>query len=83
MADTYPMPYMVVDGDANTEDSDADTKTFTIMVKPDTAPSFAGTVADQSYPVAEAIVPLRLPSASGGNGPLTYSDGGSRADVCR
>ena len=32
----------------------------------DTAPSFAGTVADDSYTVGEAITPLMLPAASGG-----------------
>ena len=41
--------------------------------EPDTAPSFAGTVANQSYTEGEAITPLTLPSASGGEGPLTYS----------
>ena len=40
---------------------------------PDTAPAFAGTVADQTYQVGEAISPLRLPAASGGNGTLSYS----------
>ena len=40
---------------------------------PDTAPAFAGTVADQTYQVGKAISPLRLPAASGGNGTLSYS----------
>ena len=40
---------------------------------PDTAPSFTGTVADQSYTVGEPITALTLPSASGGEGTLTYS----------
>ena len=39
----------------------------------DTAPTFAGTIADQSYTVEEAISPLTLPEASGGNGTLSYS----------
>ena len=41
--------------------------------EPDTGPSFAGTVADQSYTEGEAITPLTLPAASGGEGSLTYS----------
>lgn len=40
---------------------------------PDTAPAFAGTGADQTYTVGEAISPLTLPAASGGNGALSYS----------
>ena len=41
--------------------------------EPDTAPSFVGTVVDQSYTAGEAITPLSLPAASGGNGTLSYS----------
>ena len=41
--------------------------------EPDTAPSFAGTVADQSYTVGEAIERLVLPVAAGGNGALSYT----------
>ena len=41
--------------------------------EPDTAPSFAGTVADQTYTAGEAITPLTLPAANGGNGTLSYS----------
>ena len=40
---------------------------------PDTAPAFAGSVADQTYTVDEAISPLTLSAASGGNGSLSYS----------
>ena len=77
-AGIYDVGYRVQDDDSNTDDSDADTLTFTITVQDpvaeaDTAPSFSDTVADQSYPVGEAITPLTLPSASGGNGSLTYS----------
>ena len=39
----------------------------------DTAPSFSGSVADQSYTEGEPITALTLPSASGGEGTLTYS----------
>ena len=75
-AGTYDVEYRVEDADANTAASDADALTFTITVQepePDTAPSFTGTVADQSYTVGEAIAPLTLPAASGGEGPLSYS----------
>ena len=41
--------------------------------EPDTAPIFAGTIADQSYTAGEAITPLTLPAANGGNGTLSYS----------
>ena len=39
----------------------------------DTAPAFAVTVADQTYTEGEAVSPLTLPEASGGNGTLSYS----------
>ena len=39
----------------------------------DTAPTFAVTVADQTYTEGEAVSPLTLPVASGGNGTLSYS----------
>ena len=39
----------------------------------DTAPTFSGIVADQSYTKGEAIAALTLPSASGGEEPLSYS----------
>ena len=74
---TYDMTYQVQDGDANTAASDAATLTFAITVQeplpPDTAPAFAVTVADQTYTEGEAISPLTLPKASGGNGTLSYS----------
>ena len=44
----------------------------TTPVPPDTAPSFSDTVNDQTYTVGETVS-LTLPSATGGNGPLTYS----------
>ena len=76
-AGTYAMTYQAVDGDANTAASDAATLTFTITVQnpepPDTAPTFAGTVGDQTYTVGEVIASLTLPRASGGNGSLSYS----------
>ena len=77
-AGTYNMTYRVQDGDANTAASDAETLSFTVTVEeapePDTAPSFGSqTVPDQSFTVGEAITPLVLPAASGGNGSLSYS----------
>ena len=39
----------------------------------DTAPSFSGSVADQSYTEGEPSTALTLPSASDGEGTLTYS----------
>ena len=76
-AGSYDMTYQAVDGDNNTAASDAATLSFTITVQepepPDTAPAFAVTVADQTYTEGEAVSPLTLPVASGGNGTLSYS----------
>ena len=72
-AGTYAMTYRVTDADDNTAASDADTLSFTITVREaDTAPRFAERVAHQTYTVGEAITPLLLPQALGGNGPLSY-----------
>ena len=75
-ATTYT--YKVTDADGNTADSDADTLTFTIAVAsdtaPDTAPDFGtATVANQSYTQYNMITSLTLPSATGGNGALSYA----------
>ena len=72
VADTYSMTYTVVDGDDNTEDSDDATQTFTITVEPDTAPSFAEPVEDQSYTAGDDVS-VTLPEASSGNGALSYA----------
>ena len=76
-AGSYDMTYQAVDGDDNTAASDAATLSFTIKVQepapPDTAPSFADTVANQTYTEGVAIIPLTLPEATGGNGTLSYS----------
>ena len=42
-------------------------------IPPDIPPTFSETVDDQSYTVGEAITPLDLPAATGGNGELSYS----------
>ena len=83
------MTYQAVDGDNNTAASDAATLSFTITVQkpepPDTAPAFAVTVADQTYTEGEAVSPLTLPAASGGNGTSVLLPGthGAGADVHR
>ena len=41
-------------------------------VAPDTAPAFERRVSDQTYTAGEAIRPLVLPEAVGGNGALSY-----------
>ena len=41
----------------------------------DVAPRFTGSVGDRTYTAGEAIDPLTLPEASGGNGARTYSLG--------
>ena len=69
--------YTVWDGDNNTADTDEDTLTFTIAVTAavtDTAPSFgSSTIANQSLTQNSAMSDLTLPSASGGNGTLSYT----------
>ena len=74
-AGTYRMTYRADDADANTGDSDAAIRTFTITVQAagDFAPRMYGTVAAQTYTAGTAIVPLRLLTAYGGNGALTYT----------
>ena len=68
-AGTYQMSYRVTDADG-----DADSRSFSITVLAgDTAPSFTGEVADQSYTVGDTIRPLVLPEAAGGNGALSYA----------
>ena len=51
-----------------------------VTVTEDTAPTFGGTtVMDQTYTVDTAIESLTLPSATGGNGELTYTLTGTLA----
>ena len=73
---SHRMTYRAVDADGNTAASDAAVVTFTITIHaaepPDTAPRFTDGVADQIYPTGEAIAPLVLPEATGGNGALSY-----------
>ena len=73
-ADTYGMTYRVTDADDNASAGDADMRSFTVTVREgDTAPRFDRSVADQSYTAGEAIRPLVLPEAFGGNGALIYA----------
>ena len=74
-AGTYPMTYRAADADANTADSDATIRTFTLTVQAagDFAPRMFGTVAAQTYTSGTAIVPVTLLRAFGGNGALTYT----------
>ena len=70
--------YTVSDGDGNTADSDEDTLTFTITVTAavtDTAPVFAdnASIANQSLTQNSAMTVVTLPSATGGNGTLSYA----------
>ena len=63
------------DNDDNAAPSDTDTLTFTITVEVDATPTFAAgvTIPDQTYMQGTAITPLTLPTATGGNGALTYA----------
>ena len=72
-AGAYHMTYRVSDADDNTADADADTRSFTIAVAPDTAPSFLSGVSDLDYTAGSAIPSRTLPAATGGNGSLVYS----------
>ena len=74
-AGTYRMTYRADDDDDNTGDSDAAIRTFTITVQAadDFAPRMYGTVAAQTYSAGTAIFALRLPTAYGGDGALTYT----------
>ena len=74
-AGTYRMTYRAADADANTADSDAAMRTFTITVQAagDFAPRMYGTVAARTYTAGTAIFALRLPTAYGGNGARTYT----------
>ena len=64
--------WKVADSDANTAASDTDTVTFKVKPK-DTRPKFKWTVSDRGWRVKEAITPVELPPATGGNGALSYS----------
>ena len=56
-------------------DSTGDTArlTFTITVIAGTAPSFSDTISDKSWTQHQAIIGFTLPTATGGDGALTYA----------
>ena len=56
-------------------DGDGDTAqlTFTITIAEDLAPSFSTTIGDKSWTQRQAITAFTLPTASGGDGSLTYA----------
>ncbi len=81
-AGAYEMTYRAVDADANTQDSDTATRTFTLTVEAapsggtdpsDTAPRLDDTVSAPTYTAGTAISPLTLPAATGGDGTLSYT----------
>ena len=55
------------------EDGDSATLTFNLTVDPDSQPEFTAVIADMTYLVGNEIAPLNLPTASGGNGELSYT----------
>ncbi len=66
--------WKVTDSDANTSESDSDSLKFTVVVKePDTPPVLKGGFGARAWWVDEAITPVELPKATGGNGLLSYS----------
>ena len=57
---------------ATDEDGDQATLTFAIEVQPDAMPRFREAATDQTYRVGTAVS-TRLPMATGGDGPLSYT----------
>ena len=70
-----PAPRATYTWIATDEDGDEAALTFAIEVEPDLMPLFDASVADQRYNRSASILPLVLPSASGGDGALTYDLG--------
>ena len=58
---------------ATDADGDEAELTFTITVVADTAPTFSGVIPNKSWVQDSAITGFTLPSATGGNAPLTYT----------
>ena len=54
-------------------DGDAVELTFTITIAEDLAPSFLATISDKTWTQNKAIPAFTLPTATGGDTPLTYS----------
>ena len=72
-ATTYT--YTASDNDVDTTPADTATLTFTITINAaNTAPTFGGeSIAPQTYTEDASIGTVTLPSATGGNGALTYA----------
>ena len=64
------------DGDADMTATDRATLTFDVTVNANTAPSFSGSVTNQTYVANSAIDEFQVPAASGGNGAITYTASG-------
>ena len=54
-------------------DGDSAELTFTITIAKDLSPAFATTIANQSWAQGRAITAFTLPTATGGDGTLTYT----------
>ena len=72
---TVPVNRMLFGWIVTDEDGDSVTFDFHITVLEDVMPSFTAgdSIADQEYISDSAIEPFRLPTATGGNGSLSYS----------
>ena len=64
------------DSDSDTRNSDRASFSFTISVAADSVPSFSGSVSDQDAIEGQTITAIDMPSASGGNGTLSYGASG-------
>ena len=72
-AGSWTFAYRADDADANRTEADAAVLTFTVTVR-DEAPTFGdASVAALDLAGDEAMAPLTLPEATGGNGALTYT----------
>ena len=58
---------------ATDTDGDAVELTFTITITEDLSPSFSTTIADKTWTQNRAITTFTLPTATGGDGSLTYT----------
>ncbi len=58
---------------ATDADGDAAQLTFTITITEDLSPSFTTTIANQTWTQNQAITAFTLPTATGGDGSLTYT----------
>ena len=74
----YSLTYTVADSDSNTAASDTTSVTLPLSVQTDKAPTLDAFASNSFTGYAyRPLTPVTLPNASGGNGPLTDSLGGS------